>query len=117
MFVKVMQDQVTDGLRDEIRQKPPGTVMIADDTAICSESRCRGGGEGRGVETLKGRRLEVDWTAYVWKPRGHRTQEVEDIECSGGQQCIRTEGLENSYQRFVLAGWKWRENVADVSQE
>lgn len=76
---------------------------------------------GAGVEVeaeewrpLQGRRLEVDWTAYVWKPRGHRTQEVEDLECCWGQQCIRTEGLENSYQRFSLAGWKWRENVADV---
>lgn len=55
----MVQDEMTDRLRDEIRQEPPGTAMIADDTAICSESRCRGGGGGGGVKTLEGRGLEV----------------------------------------------------------
>lgn len=55
----MVQDEMTDRPRHEIRQEPPGTAMIADDTAICSESRCSGGGGGGGVKTLEGRGLEV----------------------------------------------------------
>lgn len=65
---------MTDRQIDKIRQEPPETVTIADDTAICSESKCRGGGGGGdpGGERAGGQRQQAMCVDDM-ESRGHRT--------------------------------------------